>query len=92
MLDFQPYEVTFGDSIATGWHTFSTIDPQQKDHSIFITSDIHDEADKLENLLRLAIRTATTSTNLGQRAIASPCWSKDINRPPGWSCTRAVSG
>lgn len=54
MLDFQPYKVTFGDSIATPWHTFSTIDPQQKEHTIFITSDIHGDAQKLEKLLQLA--------------------------------------
>lgn len=27
MRSFQPYKVVFGDSIATQWHTFSTIDP-----------------------------------------------------------------
>ena len=54
MKDFQPYKVTFGDSIATPWHTFSTINPQKKGSTIFITSDIHGDADKLEKLLNLA--------------------------------------
>lgn len=51
---FQPYKVVFGDSIATQWHTFSTIDPQKKGASIFITSDMHCDAAKLEKLLNLA--------------------------------------
>ena len=54
MKDFQPYKVTFGDSIATPWHTFSTLDPRREGASIFITSDMHGDAAKLEKLLRLA--------------------------------------
>lgn len=51
---FQPYKVVFGDSISTQWHTFSTIDPQKKGASIFITSDMHTDARKLEKLLKFA--------------------------------------
>lgn len=54
MKDFQPYKVTFGDSIATPWHTFSTLDPRREGASIFITSDMHGDAAKLEKLLCLA--------------------------------------
>lgn len=54
MLDFQPYKVTYGDSIATPWYTFSTINPAQQGATIFITSDIHNDAAKLEKLLDLA--------------------------------------
>lgn len=54
MKDFQPYKVTFGDSIATPWHTFSTLNPRREGASIFITSDMHGDAAKLEKLLRLA--------------------------------------
>lgn len=50
---FQPYKVTFGDSIASPWYTFQTIDPKAKGGSIFITSDIHNDAAKLEKLLNL---------------------------------------
>ncbi len=51
---FQPYKVVFGDSISTQWHTFSTVDPKKKGASIFITSDMHSDANKLEKLLNLA--------------------------------------
>lgn len=51
---FQPYKVVFGDSISTQWHTFSTIDPQKRGASIFITSDMHTDAGKLEKLLKFA--------------------------------------
>ena len=54
MLDFQPYKVTYGDSIATPWYTFSTVDPNKKGASIFVTSDMHTDAAKLEKLLELA--------------------------------------
>lgn len=54
MRSFQPYKVVFGDSIATQWYKFSTIDPNKKDASIFVTSDIHGDAKKLEKLLTLA--------------------------------------
>src|SRR5574344_2166722 len=30
MRSFQPYKVVFGDSIATKWYMFSTIDPNKK--------------------------------------------------------------
>lgn len=52
--NFQPYKVVFGDSIATQWYKFSTINPDKKGASIFITSDIHGDAKKLEKLLTLA--------------------------------------
>ena len=54
MRDFQPYKVTYGDSITTPWYTFSTVNPAQKGSSIFVTSDMHTDAVKLEKLLELA--------------------------------------
>ncbi len=53
MLSFQPYSVTFGDSIATEWYKFSTVDPNRKGASIFITSDMHCDSQKLKKLLQL---------------------------------------
>lgn len=56
--DLQPYHADFGDSITTRWYTFSTANPKKKGASIFITSDIHSNADKLETLLnRLDYKT-----------------------------------
>lgn len=51
---FEPYKVVFGDSLETEWYTISTINPDKKGGSIFITSDMHGDAMKLEKLLNLA--------------------------------------
>lgn len=53
MKSFQPYKVTFGDSIASPWYTFRTVNPAQKGGSIFITSDMHSNPKKLKTLLEL---------------------------------------
>lgn len=53
MRSFEPYKVTFGDSIASQWYTFKTIDPKAKGGSIFITSDTHNNTKMLETLLEL---------------------------------------
>lgn len=53
MRQFQPYNVVFGDSIASKWYTFKTLDPKRKGGSLFITSDIHNDAQKLRTLLEL---------------------------------------
>lgn len=50
---FQPYQVTFGDSITSQWYTFQSVDPAAKGGSFFITSDIHNDSKKLETLLKL---------------------------------------
>lgn len=58
---FQPYKVVFGDSIASSWYTFRTIDPKQKGGSIFITSDMHSNPKLLKNLLeRCDYKTCTS--------------------------------
>lgn len=54
MTDFQPYKVVYGDSIASPWYTFATLDPRREGASIFITSDMHGDAAKLEKLLEMA--------------------------------------
>lgn len=53
MRSFEPYKVTFGDSISSAWYTFKTIDERAKGGTLFVTSDIHDDAKKLETLLKL---------------------------------------
>lgn len=53
MRSFEPYKVTFGDSISSEWYTFKTIDAKAKGGTLFVTSDIHDDAKKLETLLKL---------------------------------------
>ena len=51
--EFKPYNITFGDSISSQWYSFKTLDPKSKGGSIFITSDIHNDAQKLDTLLNL---------------------------------------
>ena len=53
MVSFQPYKVTFGDSIASNWYDFKTVDPKAKGGSFFITSDTHSDANKLDTMLEL---------------------------------------
>ena len=50
---FEPYKVVYGDSITTQWYTFKTVDLKSKGGSIFITSDTHDDAKRLEKFLEL---------------------------------------
>ncbi|MDE6217131.1 MAG: metallophosphoesterase [Bacteroides sp.] len=54
MRSFEPYKVVFGDSLATEWHTFSTVNPKKQGGTFFITSDMHFDAVKLEKLLHAA--------------------------------------
>lgn len=58
---FQPYKVVFGDSIMSRWYTFSTLNPQQKGGSIFVTSDMHTQPQLLKNLLELCDYKTCTS-------------------------------
>lgn len=49
--EFHPYNVVFGDSIVSPWHSFRTVNPLQEGGSIFITSDMHSRPDLLKQLL-----------------------------------------
>jgi predicted phosphodiesterase len=51
IVDFQPYKVTFGDSIVSPWWSFQTLDPYKTKHSILAVSDIHADNKKLKTLL-----------------------------------------
>ncbi len=52
--DFQPYKITYGDSIASEWYSFNTLPPKMQDCSFVIVNDIHDNAEKLRTLLELS--------------------------------------
>lgn len=54
IADFQPYKVTFGDSIVSPWHRFSTPDPKATACSFIALSDMHQQPDKLGRLLNQA--------------------------------------
>lgn len=51
--EFNPYKIVFGDSIISQWYSFQTTDPKSKGGSLFIVSDTHNDAKKLETLLDL---------------------------------------
>lgn len=53
IIGFEPYKISYGDSIASRWYTFSTANPRKKGASVFITSDIHGDANKLDKLLSM---------------------------------------
>ena len=54
IADFQPYKVTFGDSIVSPWRRFSTRDPKATACSFIALSDMHQQPDKLGRLLNQA--------------------------------------
>ena len=54
ITDFQPYKVTFGDSITSQWYEFSTWNPKTDRCSFIALSDMHQDHDKLAQLLNLA--------------------------------------
>ena len=54
IADFQPYKVTFGDSIVSPWRRFSTPDPKATACSFIALRDMHQQPDKLGRLLNQA--------------------------------------
>ena len=51
--DFQPYKVTFGESISTPWYEFRTFDPKAREFNFVVLNDIHDDAKKCDKLLSM---------------------------------------
>lgn len=51
--DFQPYKVTFGESISTPWYEFKTFNPKAREFSFVVMNDIHDSAAKCDKLLSM---------------------------------------
>ena len=54
IVGFEPYKVTFGDSIVSRWYGFSTVDPRTEKYSFIALSDMHQQPEKLGRLLDLA--------------------------------------
>jgi predicted phosphodiesterase len=48
---FNPYKIKYGDSTASPWYRFKTLNPQANSCSFFITGDIHGDAGKYSKLL-----------------------------------------
>lgn len=48
---YQPYSIKYGDSIATTWEDFQTLNPEQKTFTFALTNDGHDNPKKIKELL-----------------------------------------
>ena len=48
---YQPYSIQYGDSIATSWEEFYTLNPNQKSFTFALTNDGHDNPGKVKELL-----------------------------------------
>ena len=48
---YQPYNIKYGDSIATNWEEFYTLNPNQKSFTFALTNDGHDKPEKVKELL-----------------------------------------
>jgi acid phosphatase type 7 len=51
--EFQPYKLTYGETINSEVHTFSTLDPKTKETSWLILNDIHDQPASFAHLMSL---------------------------------------
>lgn len=54
--DFQPYRVTFGDSIVSRWYAFRTPDPRSEECSFVALSDMHGDSAQTRPPARLGRR------------------------------------
>jgi predicted phosphodiesterase len=52
ILEFQPYEVTYGASTASGVHHFTTLDLERDSFSFVVLNDIHQDTTELDGMLR----------------------------------------
>ncbi|HON90687.1 MAG TPA: hypothetical protein PK373_11185 [Sedimentisphaerales bacterium] len=50
-MKFDPYEVTFGDTISAGPYHVQTWNPRKEEFSFCIVNDIQEKADRLDSLL-----------------------------------------
>lgn len=51
IVKFDPYQVTFGDTISAGPYRVQAWNPQKEEFSFCIVNDIHEKADRLDSLL-----------------------------------------
>ena len=51
ITEYRPYKVTYGDSIATSWEEFYTLNPNKQSLSFVLMNDGHDKPQKVKNLL-----------------------------------------
>jgi len=51
ILQFEPYEVIYGDTVVGGIHRFHTLDPKKTETSFHVFQDIHGDAELLSGML-----------------------------------------
>ena len=52
IVQFKPYEVIYGDSIASGIYQFKTLDAGKGKFSFYVFQDVHEDANALDSMLR----------------------------------------
>lgn len=52
ILQFDPYEILYGDTVVGEVLEFETLDPTKADFSFGVVADVHERAPKLDSLLR----------------------------------------
>lgn len=53
IVSFEPYKLTYGDTIESATYTFTAPDPQKKEVSWVIINDIHDRPASIPHLMKL---------------------------------------
>jgi len=54
IVAFQPYEVTYGDTVTSDTHSFTTLNDPKDDISFFVLNDIHEQNETLIAVTKLA--------------------------------------
>jgi predicted phosphodiesterase len=52
ILQFEPYEVIYGNTVVSEIYDFTTLDPDKKQISFQVLQDIHDDTERLDSILR----------------------------------------
>ncbi|MBN1360071.1 MAG: metallophosphoesterase [Sedimentisphaerales bacterium] len=59
IVKFDPYEVTYGDTVTAGPYRLHTCNPQKEQFSFCVVNDIHEQAERLASLLSMVAWDAT---------------------------------
>lgn len=59
IVKFDPYEVTYGDTVTAGPYRVQTCDPRKREFSFCVVNDIHEQAERLDSLLSMVSWDAT---------------------------------
>lgn len=75
IVKFDPYEVTYGDTVTAGPYRVRTWDPQKREFSFCVVNDIHEQAERLDSLLELVSWDATDIVFLNGDMVND--WTRD---------------